>query len=131
MSYVNQAANYRELEVMSASPERLLVMLFDHLVVQLERARLGIERKDLTLQVTGVSKANSIIGELLATLDFEQGGEIATNLADLYQFMLVELLNIGKSGDAVMLARVANLAQTLRDGFADAAAQLQQVKLSA
>ncbi len=131
MSYVSQAANYRELEVLSATPDRLVVMLFDHLVVQLERARLGVERDDLSLHVTGMTKANALLGELLATLDFEQGGEIAQQLADLYQFMLVELLDVGKRRDVEMLRRLAALGVTLREGFAGAAEQLQAVRLSA
>jgi flagellar protein FliS len=131
MSYAAQAANYRELEILSASPERLVVILFEQLVVQLERARLGAEREDVTLQVTGVTKANLIVGELLATLDFEKGGEIAERLADLYQFLLVELLEAGKSRDANRLRRLGGIAAELRDGFAGAAEQLSAVKLSA
>jgi len=44
MSYASQAANYRDLEILSATPERLVVLMFDHLVIQLERARIGTER---------------------------------------------------------------------------------------
>ncbi len=131
MSYAAQAANYRELEILSASPERLVVILFEQLVVQLERARLGAERNDVQLQVTGVTKANLIVGELLATLDFEKGGEIAERLADLYQFLLVELLDAGKTRDATRLRRLGGIAAELRDGFAGAAEQLTAVKLSA
>lgn len=131
MSYAAQAANYRELEILSASPERLVVICFDHLVVQLERARIGAERDDLELSVAGVTKANAIVGELLATLDFEQGGEIATRLADLYQFLLVELLDQTKKRDPERLRRLVGIATALRDGFAGAAEQLSAVKLSA
>jgi flagellar protein FliS len=131
MSYAAHAANYRELEILSASPERLVVVLFEHLVVQLERARLGAERGDLELSVAGVTKANAIVGELLATLDFEQGGEIAARLADLYQFLLVELLDQTRKRDPERLRRLAGIAATLRDGFVGAAEQLAAVKLSA
>ncbi len=131
MSYSSQAANYRELEVLSASPDRLVLMLFDHLVVQLERARIGVDRQDIVLQVTATTKAQNIVGELLATLDFEKGGEIAEQLADLYQFMLVELLDVGRRKDTAMLSRLAGIATTLRDGFAGAVEQLQALRLSA
>jgi flagellar protein FliS len=131
MSYANQAANYRDLEVLSAPTERLLVMLLDHLVVQLERARIGMERDHLEMQVVALGKVRAIVGELLATLDFEQGGEIALQLADLYQYLLLELTDIGKRRDVVLLRRLAGIAGTIRDGFAGAAAQLTAVKLSA
>lgn len=131
MSYANQAANYRDLEILSAPPERLLVLLFDQLVVQLERARIGTEREHLEMQVVALSKVRAIVGELLATLDFEQGGEIAAQLADLYQFMLLELTDIGTRRDVAMMRRLAGIAGTIRDGFAGAAEQLTAVKLSA
>lgn len=131
MSYSSQGANYRELEVLSASPDRLLRMLFDHLAVQLERARIGIDRKDFTMQVTAVTKSRAIVSELLATLDFEQGGEIAEQLADLYQYLLVELVDIGQRGDTIMLTRLRGIVATLRDGFGSAAEQMTAIKLSA
>lgn len=131
MSYSSQAANYRELEVLSASPDRLLLMLFDHLVVQLERARIGIDRKDVTMQVTALTKSRAIVGELLATLDFEQGGDIAQQLADLYQFMLVELVDVARREDTTMLTRLSGIVSTLRDGFGAAAEQMTALKRSA
>lgn len=131
MSYAKQGASYRDLEVLSASPDRLLLMLFDHLLVQLERARIGTERADLNMQVAALVKARAILGELLATLDFEQGGEIATQLADLYQFMLLQLVDVGQRRDVAMLRRLSALAGTLRDGFAGAVEQVNTVKLSA
>lgn len=131
MSYASQAANYRELEILSASPERLVVIMFDALVVQLERARLGTERNDLEMQVTGLNKARAIIGELLATLDFEKGAEVAERLADLYQFFLMELIDVGQRRDIAMMRRLAGMASQLRDGFTGAAEQLQAVRMSA
>jgi len=131
MSYASQAANYRDLEILSATPERLVVLMFDHLVIQLERARIGTERSDLELQVASLNKARAIVGELLATLDFEKGGAIAPQLADLYQFLLVELIDVGQRGDITMMRRLAAIASTLRDGFVGAAEQLTTVRMSA
>ena len=54
-------------------------------------------------------------------LDFEQGGAIATQLADLYQYMLYELVDIGQRGDVVTLRKLVNIATSLRDGFTSAA----------
>lgn len=131
MSYAKQGASYRDLEVLSAAPDRLLLMLFDHLLVQLERARIGTERIDLNVQVGALVKARAIIGELLATLDFEQGGAIATQLADLYQFMLLQLVDVGQRRDVAMLRRLSAIAATLRDGFAGAVKKVNAVQLSA
>jgi flagellar protein FliS len=131
MTYASQAGNYRELEVLSASPERLVVLLFEHLVVQLERARIATERQNLEAQVTALSKARAIVGELLATLDFEQGGELADRLGAIYQYLLLELVDVGRRGDTELMRRLAGIATELRDGFAGAAEQMLTIKLSA
>jgi flagellar secretion chaperone FliS len=121
MSYASQSSSYREMEIQSASPERLVVIVFEQLVVNLERARIAMERKDIELRVTSLRRARGLVGELLATLDFEKGGALANQLADLYQFMLYELVDIGQRGDVATMRKLVNIATALRDGFTSAA----------
>lgn len=127
MSYAKQTASYREMEVTNSSKEKLVVLVFEQLVVNLERARIAMERQDIELRVSSLTRARNIVAELLSTLDFEQGGKIAVQLADLYQFMLVELIDIGQRGDLVTLRKLVNIATQLRDGFHGAAEQLGRV----
>ena len=121
MSYASQTSSYREMEIQSASPERLVVIVFEQLVVNLERARIAMDRNDLELRVTSLRRARGLVAELLDTLDFEQGGTLAKQLADLYQFMLYELVDIGQRKDVVTLRKIVNIATSLRDGFTMAA----------
>ena len=121
MSYASHSSSYREMEIQSASPERLVVIVFEQLVVNLERARIAMERKDIELRVTSLRRARGLVGELLATLDFEKGGALANQLADLYQFMLYELVDIGQRGDVATMRKLVNIATSLRDGFTMAA----------
>lgn len=121
MSYATQRASYRDMEIQSASSERLVVIVFDHLVVNLERARIAMERRDIELRVTSLRRARGLVSELLSTLDFEQGGAIAKQLADLYQYLLYELVDIGQRGDVVTLQKLVNIVTLLRDGFTSAA----------
>jgi flagellar protein FliS len=121
MSYATQSSSYREIEIQSASPERLVVIVFEQLVVNLERARIGMERKDLELRVTSLRRARGLVTELLTTLDLERGGPLANQLADLYQFMLYELVDIGQRGDMITMRKLVNIAKSLRDGFTGAA----------
>jgi flagellar protein FliS len=124
MSYASQTSSYREMEIQSASPERLLVIVFEQLVVNLERARIAMDRQDLELRVTSLRRARGLVTELLTTLDLEQGGEIANELAGLYQIMLYELVDIGQRGDVVTMRKLVNIAKSLRDGFTAAAQSL-------
>ncbi len=124
MSYASQSSSYRQMEIHAATPERLVVIVFEQLVVSLERARIAMQRKDIELRVVSLGRARSLVSELLATLDLDQGSALANQLADLYQFMLVELVDVGARQDIVMLGRLIAVASSLRDGFVGAAEQL-------
>jgi flagellar secretion chaperone FliS len=123
--YATQAASYREMEILSASPERLVVICFDQLVIQLNRARIAAEQGDPRVRVAAMTKARAIITELLSTLDFEQGGRISTDLAALYRFLLADLTDQALAPNASRLVQLAAIAADLRDGFDGAAKQLQ------
>lgn len=125
MSYASQTSSYREMEIHAASPERLLVIVVEQLVVNLERARIAMERHDVELRVTALRRARGLVAELLSTLDFEKGGALALELADLYQFLLAELVDIGQRGDVRTMRKLVNIATQLRDGFAGAAQKVQ------
>jgi flagellar protein FliS len=124
MSYATQSSSYREMEIHSASPHKLVVIVFEQLVVNLERARIAMERSDVELRVTSLRRARDIVTELLGTLDFEKGGPIAGQLADLYQYMLYELVDIGMRGDVYTMRKLVSISSLLRDGFVGAAEQL-------
>ena len=126
MSYGSQRASYREMELHAASPERLVVFTFEQLVVNLERARIAMENKNLELRVTSLRRARGLVGELMASLDFEKGGALATQLADLY-----ELVDVGQRGDITCVRKLVNIATALRDGFQGAAEQTMQLRKSA
>ncbi len=97
------------------------MIVFEQLVVNLERARISMDRNDIELRVTSLRRARGLVTELLATLDFEKGGTLASQLADLYQFMLYELVDVGQRQDVATLRKLVNIATSLRDGFTTAA----------
>lgn len=103
--------------------------MFEQLVINLERARLAMERKDVELRVVALNRSRGIIAELLTTLDIEQGGAVGNQLATLYEFMLYELVDIGRRGDLVTMKKLVNIATLLRDGFLGAAQQLATQRL--
>ena len=130
MSYAQQSTRYREMEVLSASPGQLVVILYDHLIASLRRARLGIEDTNVEQRVAYLDKSRAAVTELLVTLDEAKGGAIATNLRSLYSWILSELLDIGMRPDVHRLDKVIAIAGELRDAFAqigDAAAKPQPV----
>jgi flagellar protein FliS len=128
MSYATQVASYREMEILSATPERLVVLLFDHLVVHLQRVRIAIDGNDIALRTASLGKARAIVSELLSTLDFEKGGKLATDLSALYTFLLGEMVEVGLHRDARKVERLAQIAETLRAGFTGAASAVAPAK---
>lgn len=128
MSYATQVASYREMEILSATPERLVLLLFDHLVVHLHRVRIAIDGNDIAVRTTSLGKARAIVSELLATLDFDKGGRIAADLSGLYTFLLAEMLEVGVNRDVRKVQRLSDIVETLRVGFSGAAVAAVPVK---
>jgi flagellar protein FliS len=121
MSYSRQATRYRETEVLTATPGQLVVLLYDHLLVSLRRARSAMAVHDTELQSESLEKARNVLTELFVTLDRERGGEVAANLGALYSFLLGELVQVGIRSDAARLDRVAHMIGELREAFAQVA----------
>jgi flagellar protein FliS len=122
MSYGKQAARYRETEVLTATPGQLVVLLYDHLLVSLRRARAAMEAHDDEVRSENLEKSRDVLTELLVTLDGERGGEVAANLGALYSFLLGELVQVGVRSDVQRLDRVTHMIGELRDAFAQLAA---------
>lgn len=118
MSYANHAAQYQEVAVRSAAPGQLVVMVYDHLLLNLRRARIAVTQDNADLRINSFDRARQALGELLATLDHEQGGEMAGQLNALYTFILGELTDLGLHPEMERLDRVTGIVAELRDAFA-------------
>jgi flagellar protein FliS len=124
MTY-SQANVYREREVLTASPEKLIVIVFDHVLVNLRRARVAIEAGNIERRAQALGKAREGVMELMVSIDVERGGEVANNLRALYSFVVREILEIGRTRDKARLDAVVNVVGNLRDAFATIAADPQ------
>lgn len=114
-----QATKYREMQVLAASPGELVIMVYDHLLVQLLRAQQA-KTADTQARSDALDKARSAMGELLVTLDREKGGALATHLASIYSFLLGELTTLGIRPDIRRFERVTHIVRELREAFAQA-----------
>ena len=118
MSYSNQAAAYRQREGAAATPGRLLLMVYDHVLANLARATVAHNNGLIEARVEAIARSRDGISELLATLDMEKGGAISAQLNALYSFVLAELVDAGLRFDAKKVARIAGMIRDLRDAFA-------------
>ncbi|MDO3377870.1 flagellar export chaperone FliS [Geoalkalibacter halelectricus] len=117
-AYFNQ---YRNTQVQTASPEQILVMLYDGAIRFLNQACVAMESDERDVKIKNLDKALAIIAELSATLDHEIGGEIAANLAALYDFMMREIPRANVKNDPKVLQPVINILAELREAWVQAA----------
>ncbi len=117
-------SRYREAELASATPGQLVVMLFDKCLLTVRRAETAFAAGDVEGRVEQVCKAADMITELRASLDFEAGGAISTQLDALYAFVLGELFAANRHQDPARLTPVLRIVGDLREAFAGAQAQL-------
>ena len=127
MSYSSHANSYRERDVLTASPARLVVLLYEAALSNLLRARRAVQTNALEERVTAVGKARDAIMELLVTLNEDQGGEIARNLKSLYSFILAELSDVARRPDGARLESVIRIVTELHGAFATIAKDHAQV----
>lgn len=122
MAYRNALSTYRETRIKTASQGQLIIMLYNEAVRQLDQA-LGLmelndsqKRDPARIEKIGkaIVKTQEIMSELMVSLDFEQGGDIAKNLFSLYTWFNRELMEANISQSTRRIASVRNLIDDLR-----------------
>jgi flagellar protein FliS len=112
---------YQSSSVFTATPEQLVVMLFDGALRFSRRAAAAWDGGDRPAATAAVARATAIVNELNVTLDMEAGGEIAENLRALYTFMTRHLFEAVRDDDPAKVREVARMLMELREAFAEAA----------
>ncbi len=113
---------YRESEVLQADPVKLVGLLLDGAVRFARQARKAITDGRVEDAHNFILRTYAIIAELMATLDFSHGQEIAGQLEQVYDYALhlLKEANIKKDGELVeqVISVIEPLAQTWREAFA-------------
>jgi flagellar protein FliS len=113
-------ARYLADTIHTASPAKLLMMLFDRLVLDLVRGEQALLAGDRPEANTQLIHAQDIISELHMSLDLDAWAGSA-GLAQLYGFAVTELVNANMKGDASKVASTRDLIEPLRDTWREAA----------
>ncbi len=127
-------ASYGEVDVQAgtayADSVQLIQMLFDGLIDSLSSAEGQIERKEIQAKGESISRATRIVLGLQTSLDLEKGGEIAANLADLYDYCTRRLMHANLKNDAEAVREVKRLISEIRDAWSQVPELLQQQQLA-
>ncbi|GIV07321.1 MAG: flagellar protein FliS [Fimbriimonadales bacterium] len=126
---VNGYERYLETAVETASPARLIVMLYDGVIRFIHEAAHAMRQRDYETQNTKLLRAQKILAELISSLDFDKGGEIAENLFRLYTYMYNQLVQANIDDSIENLEHVTALLSELREAW-DAIATESEAQVS-
>ena len=133
MSQSNALKSYRQIQsqtVLSASPYHLILKLFDGLLQRLASARGNIERQEVAEKGQALGSAISIIGGLRGSISHVAGGEIATNLDNLYEYCERRLMQANQHNDTAIIDEVAGLLKDIRSAWLEIPPAIQQQEAS-
>ena len=122
MHTVRHIEAYKENQLTITDPGSVLLLLYQGAIDALNRAALYLGKGDIAEKGKCVLRANDIIHQFLASLDYEAGGELAQNLEGLYRYMLDQILFANINNDSEAFKRVASLLSTLKEGWESAVA---------
>jgi len=120
MSYAHAAAAYQRNAVLTASPEKIVKMLYDGAIKNLERCRESLgNHATARTPVTSASlgKAIGIVGELRASLDMAVGGKLAEDLDRLYEFSIDQITQSNSTRTAIGVTNALKVIRTLKEGW--------------
>lgn len=112
---------YLEGEILSADRTTLVVILYRAAIEAIAAARVNVRRKEIRERSQRITKASSIIHELLRSLNRAEGGEISHNLAELYAYVETRLIQANVTQTEAPLAEAESLLQILLDAWIEAA----------
>jgi flagellar protein FliS len=117
----NGLARYAQVagttEVAYASPHRLVQMLMEAALDKIAIAMGQASRRDFEAKGRNINWAISIINGLRGSLNLEEGGEIAHNLDDLYDYMVRRLVDANAASDPAILHEISGLLGEVKAGW--------------
>ena len=112
---------YQQLDAYSsledARPEQVIQVMLDTCLTRLAQAKGHMERGEIGPKAEQISRALGIVEGLQLSLDPEQGGQLATNLNDLYDYMARTLLQGNLENKPELLDEVAGLLLELKSAW--------------
>jgi flagellar protein FliS len=120
MTYAQAAATYQRNAILNASPEKLVKLLYDGAILNLEKCRAGLEdpKKRHSAEVgLCLSRAMGILGELRASLVPQPDSNVAGNLDRLYDFALDQISQANLKRTPQGIHNTLRVMRTLKEGW--------------
>ena len=119
MTEKKQVKNYLEMKVKTATPLQLIIMLYDKAISSLNNAIGLLENNSKKFDVinNNILKAQEIVSELMLSLDFEKGKEIAENLYKIYDYIIRECIDANIKKDKEKLKNIVKILSELKSAW--------------
>lgn len=115
-----------ESHVLSASPHKLINMLFDGALKAIKAAKLHMQQNNVSAKAESITKALDIVNlGLAAALDKEKGGELAERLEQLYSYVAELLLQANLKNDVAKLDEAAELLEQIGSAWKEIQPQVE------
>ena len=114
---MNATLEYQRNSILSASREKLVLLMYDGALRNARHALVQLERGEHAECGHSISRTFNIVSELKVTLDREAGGDIASRLDQLYRFVMDALVKANADRSKVHLTNAIDIMATLREGW--------------
>jgi len=122
MNAFNSRQNsYQEVAVKTATPVRLVTMLYEGAIRYLRQAADAVQARDLGAKHQAVDRAMAIIQHLQGTLDLERGRNVAADLDRLFDYISTRVFAGSSKMDAAPIEEVIQLLTMLLSGWQEVA----------
>ena len=128
-AYARNAYVKNDLE--NLGREEIVVKLYEALRVRLQSAVEEINDGNIGKKAEHLSRALAIVLELQASLDMEQGGEIAVNLNDLYTYLVSDLIMANLKNDTKKIEDALAVVEPLLEAWTEIAKTKKSASRSA
>ena len=115
--YAKYIKQYQTSNITTATPEKLMILLFDGAIQFLQKAKNAIAEKKLQERSQNIDGARKFIRELMRTIDLENGNDVSKNLFKLYNRMAMDLIKANIQKNANKIDEVITDLTNIRWGF--------------
>jgi len=108
---------YKKASVNTLDQNKLIIMLYDGAIKNASFAVEHMKSGEIEKVHNCLIKAKNIVTELMATLNMEQGGDVAKNLQSLYSYMFSQLIEANMEKKIQPILVVIDLLKELRSAW--------------
>ncbi|MEW5766935.1 MAG: flagellar export chaperone FliS [bacterium] len=115
----NPYQRYRQASVETASPAKLILMLYEGAIKFLKQAKEALPEKKYDVVSGRLIRTQEILNELMISLDMKAGGELSANLYRLYDYMNRRLIDANIKKEAKIIEEVQSMFVELREAWSE------------